>query len=490
MADGRFILDGYVRVSQVRGRSGDSFISPAVQRDRINTWAAAYGHQIAVIHEELDESGARATRPKLLEAIERVERGETQGIVVAKLDRFARSLIDGLRLIERIRKSGGIFVSVSDGFDLTTDTGRLVLRIMLSLAEFELDRVRSNWREAQTRAIMRGVHSSPTPFGYQREGKGGPLAADPVNGPVVTELFERRVAGAGPSELADWLTSRGARTGHGRVQWSHRAVKDLLRNRVYLGEAFSGDVRLAGAHEALVDRESFDAAQRPGVQFRPRSADPSPIAPLLRCAGCRYTLRAERRPGARGPRIRFSCRTVRTRSGWAFEEPARINDEGLQQWIVDAMFEALPRMQVTLRAQDGASARVQAAVDRSRAAYDEWRDDSRIQQRLGMDAYLDGLAARQSELNDAISELARDQARRSAVAMAPELGDLRTRWDDLSKLEQRRLLQSAIRCVFVRGTSSRLPHKGRLHVIWQGDSVDLPARGRRDWVPKPFLFND
>lgn len=84
----------------------------------------------------------------LTRALARVEAGESDGIVVAKLDRFGRTLIDGLRHIERIQAAGGTFVSVADGFDLATDTGRLVLRIMLSLAEFELDRVRSNWSDA------------------------------------------------------------------------------------------------------------------------------------------------------------------------------------------------------------------------------------------------------------------------------------------------------------------------------------------------------
>ena len=174
------------------------------------------------MHEELDVSGARGDRPRLLDAIERVEAGEINGIVVAKLDRFARSLIDGLRLIERIRDGGGTFVSVADGLDISTDTGRLVLRIMLSLAEFELDRVRGNWQDAKTRAVMRGIHpSAVAPFGYCRTRILGPngkqkevgaLIINPVTGPLVAQLFARRLAGAGPSELADWLTEQGAHT--------------------------------------------------------------------------------------------------------------------------------------------------------------------------------------------------------------------------------------------------------------------------------------
>jgi len=167
------IVDGYVRVSQVAGRSGERFISPAVQRDQIEGWAQMRGALVGEVFEELDQSGGRADRPLLMRAIERIEAGVTHGLVVAKLDRFGRSLTDGLAAIGRIQAAGGVFVSVQDGLDLTTDTGRLVLRVMLTLAEFELDRVRSNWMTASLRAIERGVYCSPrVPAGYRRTPSG------------------------------------------------------------------------------------------------------------------------------------------------------------------------------------------------------------------------------------------------------------------------------------------------------------------------------
>ena len=61
MPDGPLRLDGYVRVSDVRGRQGESFISPSVQRERITAWLAAHGHQLGEIFEELDESGKGGT---------------------------------------------------------------------------------------------------------------------------------------------------------------------------------------------------------------------------------------------------------------------------------------------------------------------------------------------------------------------------------------------------------------------------------------------
>jgi hypothetical protein len=101
------ILDGYIRVSDVRRRSGERFISPVVQREQIERWAKLRGALIGHVFEELDESGGRRDRPLLMEAVERVERGESDGLVVAYLSRFGRSQLDGLTTIHRITRAGG-----------------------------------------------------------------------------------------------------------------------------------------------------------------------------------------------------------------------------------------------------------------------------------------------------------------------------------------------------------------------------------------------
>ncbi len=121
---------GYVRVSKVGGRAGDRFLSPKLQHERIQGWCDANGHELAVLVEDLDVSGGRDDRDQLLTLVERVERGHLQGLVVATLDRFGRSLPFAIALIDRIDKAGGQFVSVADGLDTRTPYGRLALNII------------------------------------------------------------------------------------------------------------------------------------------------------------------------------------------------------------------------------------------------------------------------------------------------------------------------------------------------------------------------
>jgi len=70
-------LDGYIRVSDVHGRSGDSFISPSQQRERISAWATVHNHEIAHWEEDLDQTGGKLSRPGLDRIMERIRSGET-----------------------------------------------------------------------------------------------------------------------------------------------------------------------------------------------------------------------------------------------------------------------------------------------------------------------------------------------------------------------------------------------------------------------------
>ena len=448
--------------------------------------------------EELDESGKRGhRRPLLEEAIARIEQGSSDGLIVWKADRFGRDLIDGLVQIRRIRDVKGVFVSVYDNLDTSTATGRMVLRIMLSIAENRLEEISEQWRTAKTRAVSRGIHPTAiAPFGYRHArkkadgGNTGPLIPDPETAPLIRELFRRRAAGAGPSELSDWLYSLRVKTAFGRDRFSHRAIKDILRNDVYVGVASAGPaIRNEQAHEPLIDRATFEAVQWQGVQFRPRSESPSPIRPLLRCSGCRYAMRAERRQQKSGDVWYFTCRTRTGKTAWACDHPAAIKDDGaLEQWIVDRFLGALPRIQVSARAASPRLEELERQATAARDAFEQWRDDHRVQQQFGMDTYLTGLQARRDTLEAAITSFERERRKSGAVALPPGLGDIAGSWPDLTATEQRDLLRSTIRCVFVRGSRRTAPLDGRLHLVWQGEEVALPDKGRNSWRPEPFVF--
>jgi hypothetical protein len=163
----------------------------------------------------------------------------------------------------------------------------------------------------------------------------------------------------------------------------------------------------------------------------------------------------------------------------------------IEAWIVEQLFAGWPAPRARMEQQTPGQDKERAAVARDRAAFEVWRDDARVQQRLGMDAYLDGLAARQERLNAGLAELARAEARLQAPAVPDvDAETLRALWPELTPAEQQDWLSSAIQCVFARGTSHNTPLHGRLRVVWHGEPVDLPARGNREFTPVPFPLDD
>jgi site-specific DNA recombinase len=253
--------DGYIRVSRRGGREGESFISPDVQRKKIADWAALHDVEILAWWEEIDQSGAKLERPLFQEALARCERAETGGIVVARLDRFARSAIDALESIRRLNEAGARLVSVEDNFDGSTPMGRFAIGILTLIAELELERIKENWDSAVRSAVERGVHiSARPPTGYRRGPDGRLLREEPAAS-AVAEVFQRRALGASWAELARYLEEQGVYPPTGNKHWSKVGVAGLVKNPVYLGQARSGKVVKEHAHEAIVSRAEFDAAQ-------------------------------------------------------------------------------------------------------------------------------------------------------------------------------------------------------------------------------------
>jgi len=470
-------LVGYIRVSRVAGREGDSFISPAVQRERVEQFAASQGHTVVVWQEDLDQPGSRYERPGFQAALECVERGEADGIAVYALDRFARSVSDAAVALKRLEEAGATLVSVRDALDTSTPVGRFARTMMLALAELELERIRENWAVARDRAIGRGVHISRVPpVGYVRGGDGR-VELDPVAAPVIRELFLRRAAGASWRELCEFLDLRLPRR---EGNWTHQTVSSIVRRRAYLGEAYQGSVVNKQAHEPLLSRAEWEAAQ--SRESSPaRMGEGALLAGLIRCAGCGYPM-TRMADGARGYE-NYRCR-ARHAAGLC-PTPARISSARADQYVTDAFLAWVDEQRIRAEGSpaDDALERALARVESAEAELVAYRDANLVSL-LGQEAYRAGLGERQRTLDQA--RVALDEARRSVPALA--VHDVPTLWPTLSIAERRTLLAAAIDAVVVRRAAvrGRAAFADRIGILWRGDGpADLP--GRRIKQLRPLL---
>jgi site-specific DNA recombinase len=489
------VIDGYIRVSRLGGRSGDSFISVDQQRDAIEAYAKANGLMVGEWFEDLDESGATLDRPGLQKALARARERESGGFVAAKLDRISRSIGALAQLIEEARDGGWTLVAIDVGLDVRTAGGRLVADILGAVASWELERRRQDWDDAQGRAVARGVHvASRTPTGYVR-GRDGRLEPHPIAGPAVTDLFERRAAGDGWTALAAFLNERHVVGPYGNRRWTASAVSKLIRNRVYLGEARSGKHVNADAHPPLVTREQFEAAQamagRPGRSAR--NGDGMLLSGLVRCGGCRYLVKPDRMRGRNGEKLGlYRCRA--SHAAGRCETPTSILARVIEPYIEAQFLAALapggPLAEASAVSADTDAAF--AAVDDAEAELVAYRDTPGIVTAIGHDRFLEGLESRAKAVEEARVQ-ARNAAGAPTLAAAGDLtpGALVDAWPSLTVAERRTLLSAAIDAVVlrpVRGRGEAVAVADRVVILWRGDApADLPRRGLR--VPlAPFPF--
>jgi DNA invertase Pin-like site-specific DNA recombinase len=270
-------LLAYGRVSDVRGRSGESFISPEDQMAKCRAYADAYEHAILEEGLDLDVSGGVMSRPVLDRFLAKIRNGEAQGLIVAKLDRFSRSSRGALNALAEIEAAGGVLISVQEQIDSTTAAGRFVRAIFLATAEWERDRIGENWTAAQKSAVERGIHiSRHVPPGYVRNG-GGKLKPHRKHGATITKAYEMAAAGVPPARIARYLNERGLPSGDNeQAVWKSSRIKRLLANRVYLGEARYGDFTNPDAHDPLTDETTWLRAQR-----KPATPPVSPTSSYL-----------------------------------------------------------------------------------------------------------------------------------------------------------------------------------------------------------------
>jgi DNA invertase Pin-like site-specific DNA recombinase len=452
-------VDGYIRVSRRAGREGESFISPEVQRQRISGWAEANGVELLRWWEELDQSGAKRNRPMFQEALARCERGETGGIVVAKLDRFARSAVDALESIKRLNDAGARLVSVEDGFDGSTPMGRFAIGILTLIAELELERIRDNWQTAVSEAVGRGVHiSARVPTGYERD-ESGRLQREEPAASVIAEAFRKRATGTSFRELADFLDAKGVRPSSGSPHWSTQGVGNLIRNRVYLGEARSGKIVNARAHEPIVSQAEYDAAQRQTTLLKPRDgslAVQAMLGGLMRCAGCGHTLKITGSTDKTGNRAAVYYCIGRYAKGLC---PARasVRASVVDQYVEREVLRALSMEGGLVAEAVAASAELEQArqvVEAAEHELDQYLAEPLLLTTLGRDRFLEGAAVRRRALEQAQAELDQLHAR-SELADQLLGGDLLANWPSLNVQEKRRLLHGLLEQVVLRRSEGR-----------------------------------
>ncbi len=262
----------YTRKSTEEGLEQE-FNSLDAQREACEAYIASQKPEGWVLLEEkFDDgghSGGTLERPALQQLLQYIEYGRIDVVLVYKIDRLSRSLMDFAKLVEVFDRRNVTFVSVTQSFNTTTSMGRLTLNVLLSFAQFEREviseRIRDKFAASKKRGMWMGGNP---PLGYDIASR--KLMVNSAEAKIVNLIFKRYLdLGCVRTLRIDleakgvvskiWTSEKGHN--HGGQPFDRGALYCLLKNRVYLGETTHKDNIYPGEHSAIVPRELFEAVQ-------------------------------------------------------------------------------------------------------------------------------------------------------------------------------------------------------------------------------------
>lgn len=492
----------YLRVSQTKGRVGrDDYHSEAQQLRDCKACAAQHGFEVADIIIDRDKSGGEIER--LLPIVERIESGDADVLVVFKTSRFARRAMAQYEITVRLLECGGDLVAAREHYDVYSHQGRMMLNLLLQIAEAELETAKDYWWDIHVLNITAGISNGPAPFGYRRKrlnpetGKrSGPFEPDPENdrAKIARQVFLKRGAGWGWGKIARWLNSNGHTNRQGNP-FNQSSLRSMIKNRAYRGEVKFGEhLKNSEAHEPLVSEEEWQRAQAATSTTPARTKRKDGgylLSSLVRCPYCRYAMQGH----SVGVSKRKVYRCQSSPNGLQARNcpcPPTIKAKSLEEYVEKEII-GWARQQnikaVQLEDEDDLATELRDQVSIWEHRVEVWMSDpENLDDQARFIRQRDLL---RSELKKARRALADHTSRYKASGIEDDILD---RWEagKLLPQDRRQLLSSVIGAIFVLrkepGTAPTAPVDARVFIVSPEDlPARLPRRGVKDMVnPGPL----
>ena len=216
-------------------------------------------------------SGGTMERPALKQMLDDMARGLVNTVVVYKVDRLSRSILDFHKMMQYFNKYNANFVSITQSFDTSTSMGKLTLNMLLSFAQFEREvsseRVRDKIRASKAKGIWMGGNP---PLGYDVINK--KLIPNEAEATTVRTLFEKYLELQSVNALTEyaaahnifakqWTTAKGVTKGGRPI--AKMSMHRLLRDRIYIGQIVNktNNTTAPGEHQAILTTELFNRVQ-------------------------------------------------------------------------------------------------------------------------------------------------------------------------------------------------------------------------------------
>ncbi|MEW5874923.1 MAG: recombinase family protein [Candidatus Zixiibacteriota bacterium] len=388
----------YCRLSVSDGNE-NGFSSIVSQREACEAFVASQRAEGWVqVNERFEDdgySGGTIERPALKRLLAAIDAGEIDCVVVYKIDRLSRSLLDFVRLLEIFEAKGVSFAAVSQQISTTSSAGRLMLNVLMSFAQFEREIISERTSDKMCAARRKGKWlGGPPILGYDLDREKHRLIVNPDEAEMVNALFRLYLQHQSSLQVAQILNRRAWSTKswvmkNGRTKsgtpWNKNRVLAHLTNVTYTGKVLHKGEVYDGEHEGIIPQETFDQVQALvyangyGCGAAVRNKHGALLKGLLRCGRCGAAM-AHTYTNKKGTLYRYYQCVTRAKGGsTACDSPSlaandveafvvkQIRQIGKDPAVVDAVYvEAVRQQQSQTPALEAEQRRLQQ--DRNRRA--------------------------------------------------------------------------------------------------------------------------
>ena len=394
----------YTRKSTEDGLELD-FNSLDAQRESAEAYIASQKHEgwtcLPQRYDDGGYTGGNMDRPALKQLTVDIEAGLVDCVVVYKVDRLSRSLLDFARMMEVFDRHNVSFVSVTQQFNTTHSMGRLTLNILLSFAQFEREIISERTRDKIAGARRKGKWAGGWPLlGYDIvTGSGGSkIVPNTKEAKRVVQIFELFLEQGSLMPTVKELNRRGWRnkrwtTKKGRDMggkpFDKPALHRLLSSLVYIGKITHGESVYEGEHEAIVPNDLFNQVQAllrsnkhsGGKYAKGRNKNNAMLRGLVRCASCGVSMThhftTKRINGKTATRYRYYVCANAQKKGWDSCPTASVPAPALEQFVVDQIREVGKDSQVFRDVLHAAQEQITEAIDELKIEHDKAKQNAK-----------------------------------------------------------------------------------------------------------------
>lgn len=249
----------YIRVSTFdQAREGFSL---GEQEERLKEFCKFKRYNIYKVYQDAGISAKNDKRPAYQEMIEDVKKGNINVIVALKLDRLTRSVYDIEKLMKFVNDYECDIDCMADESNTTTSNGRMVMRIMTSVSQNEIEKCSERTKFGMAGAIKNGHIPNRTGLGFKRKNK--KLVPDPLTKDIIVRIFDLYLEGKSHQAIANIYNKEKV---SGKTNWYDSTIQKILSNELYKGDYVNGKrtkhpTYYENVIEPIVSKEKWKSCQ-------------------------------------------------------------------------------------------------------------------------------------------------------------------------------------------------------------------------------------